>query len=48
MVLTGEVGTGKTTLINALKQYLPGRYLVANISHRALTAKGMIQSMDAR
>lgn len=45
MVLTGEVGTGKTTLINALKQYLPGRYLVANISHNSVTSKGMIQSI---
>ncbi len=45
MVLTGDVGTGKTTLINALLQCLPGDFEVAKIFHTVLSPKGLIQNI---
>jgi general secretion pathway protein A len=45
MVLTGEVGTGKTSLINALIQTLPNSYRVAKVSHAVLSTKGLMQSI---
>ena len=36
VVLTGDVGTGKTTLVNALVETLDDRVLVANINHPTL------------
>lgn len=46
MVLTGEVGTGKTSLINALIRWLPpNSYRVANVSHAVLSTKGLMQSI---
>ncbi|NIR51883.1 AAA family ATPase [candidate division KSB1 bacterium] len=45
MVLTGEVGTGKTTLINAMLDCLPDNFLVAKIFHTVLSPKGLIQNV---
>ncbi|MFQ5648506.1 MAG: ExeA family protein [bacterium] len=45
VVLTGDVGTGKTTLINALLECLPKEFAVAKIYHTALSPKGLIQNM---
>ncbi len=36
VVLTGDVGTGKTTLVNALIEALDDNVLVANINHPTL------------
>ncbi len=48
MLLTGEVGTGKTTIINAVvdtinKNY--SEYLIARIFHTVLSPKGLIQNI---
>jgi len=45
MVLTGEVGTGKTIMINALIDRLPRQYRVAKIYHTALNPEGLVQSI---
>ncbi len=45
MVLTGEVGTGKTTLINELVNRLPADHHVAQIYHSALSPKGLVQNI---
>ncbi len=45
MVLVGEVGTGKTLLINALLSTLPKNYHAVNIHYTALRPKGLIQSI---
>ncbi len=45
MVLIGEVGTGKTLLINALLSTLPKNYHAVNIHYTALRPKGLIQSI---
>ncbi len=45
MVLTGEVGTGKTTLINAMLQSLTGDVYVANVYHTVLSPKGLLQNI---
>jgi len=44
-VLSGEVGTGKTMMINALLDRLPNEYRVAKIYHTALNPKGLIQNI---
>jgi general secretion pathway protein A len=44
-VLSGEVGTGKTMMINALLDRLPNDYRVAKIYHTALNPKGLIQNI---
>jgi len=44
-VLSGEVGTGKTMMINALLNRLPNDYRVAKIYHTALNPKGLIQNI---
>jgi general secretion pathway protein A len=44
-ILTGEVGTGKTMMINALIDRLPNDYRVAKIYHTALNPKGLIQNI---
>lgn len=38
VVLTGDIGTGKTTLVNALLETLDNRVLVAKINHPSLDA----------
>jgi general secretion pathway protein A len=45
MILTGEVGTGKTIMINALIDRLPKRYRVAKIYHTALNPEGLVQNI---
>lgn len=44
-ILTGEVGTGKTMMINTLIDRLPKDYRVAKIYHTALNPKGLIQNI---
>jgi general secretion pathway protein A len=44
-ILTGEVGTGKTMMINSLINRLPNDYRVAKIYHTALNPKGLIQNI---
>jgi general secretion pathway protein A len=44
-ILTGEVGTGKTMMVNALIDRLPNDYRVAKIYHTALNPKGLIQNI---
>jgi general secretion pathway protein A len=44
-LLTGEVGTGKTMMINTLIDRLPKDYRVAKIYHTALNPKGLIQNI---
>jgi general secretion pathway protein A len=44
-ILTGEVGTGKTMMINSLLDRLPNDYRVAKIYHTALNPKGLIQNI---
>jgi general secretion pathway protein A len=44
-VLSGEVGTGKTMMVNALLDRLPNDYRVAKIYHTALNPKGLIQNI---
>lgn len=45
VVLTGEVGTGKTTLIQALVEDLDGRARVALVSNSALPFEGILEWM---
>ena len=45
LILTGEVGTGKTLMINALTERLPKEYRVAKIYHTALDPEGLIQNI---
>ena len=45
MVLTGEMGTGKTTLLQALLQQLNGNAEVAFISHSMLSFDGILEYM---
>lgn len=45
MLLTGEVGTGKTSLVNAFKKYLPPAYQAAVLSHAILSPRGLLQSI---
>ncbi len=45
MVLIGEVGTGKTVLINSLINQFPETYHFAKIYHSALSPKGLIQNI---
>ncbi len=44
MVLTGEVGTGKTILIHALMKQFPA-YNFANIAHSAANPEGLIENI---
>ncbi len=44
-ILTGEVGTGKTMMINTLIDRLSKDYRVAKIYHTALSPKGLIQNI---
>jgi len=44
MVLTGEVGTGKTILINALIKQFPN-CSIANIVHSASNPEGLIRNI---
>ena len=44
MMLTGEVGTGKTILINALINQFPN-YSIANIVHSASNPEGLIRNI---
>ena len=43
MVLTGDVGTGKTTWINALLHCLPKNLSICKINHTILSPKALIQ-----
>ncbi len=45
MVLTGEVGTGKTTIVNAMVNSLPREYHVARVYHQILSRKGLLQNI---
>ncbi|RMD96173.1 MAG: AAA family ATPase [Calditrichaeota bacterium] len=45
VVLSGEVGTGKTTLIRAIMQNLDSDSQVALIFHTLLSAKGLLQNI---
>ena len=45
MVLSGEVGTGKTSLINALRKTLPDKYHVVVIAHAIFDPEGLIKSV---
>lgn len=45
MCLIGEVGTGKTTLLNTILEKFPNQYNFATIYHTALTQKGLIQNI---
>ncbi|MFC2088438.1 ExeA family protein [Calditrichota bacterium] len=45
MVLTGEIGTGKSILINALISQVPKTYHFAKIYHSALSPVGLIQNI---
>jgi general secretion pathway protein A len=45
IVLTGEMGTGKTTLLQALLQQLDGNAEVAFISHSKLSSDGILDYM---
>jgi len=45
MVLTGEVGTGKTTIANASVYSLPREYRVARVYHQILSRKGLLQNI---
>lgn len=45
MMLTGEVGTGKTILINSLSKHLPEKYLSARIYFTIFSPKELIQSI---
>jgi general secretion pathway protein A len=43
ILLTGEVGTGKTTLLNALMRHLGGQTAVALVTHSALPFEGILE-----
>ena len=43
--LTGEVGTGKTTLIRALLEQLPSKVEIALIKHTQITAKEFLREI---
>lgn len=43
VVLTGDAGTGKTTLINALVESLDEKFLVARINHPSLDTESFLQ-----
>jgi len=45
MLLTGEVGTGKTSLINATLESLPKTYQVVNIRYTIVSPMGLIQNI---
>jgi general secretion pathway protein A len=45
LVLTGEVGTGKTTLLHALLEHLDGQAAVALILNSTLPYEGILESM---
>jgi len=45
IVLTGEVGTGKTTLINTFKRDIPQNCIVASINHKIFSTKGLLQNI---
>ncbi len=45
MTLSGEVGTGKTLLVNSLVASLPEDYLSARIYYTILSPKGLIQNI---
>ncbi len=45
IVITGEVGTGKTTLINKFIASIPRNCDVASINHKLFSTKGLIQSI---
>jgi general secretion pathway protein A len=47
ILLTGEVGTGKTTLLHALMARLPPDTAVASITHSALSFEGILESILA-
>ena len=43
ILLTGRVGTGKTTLLNALRQRLDGQTAVAFVFNSTLTFDGILE-----
>jgi len=48
MLLTGEIGSGKTTVINAVTQKVSKgyeNYLVAKVYHTVITPKGLLQNI---
>ena len=42
IVLTGKVGTGKTTLLHALRQRLNGQLVIASVVHSTLSFDGIL------
>jgi type II secretory pathway predicted ATPase ExeA/Tfp pilus assembly protein PilF len=47
LLLTGDVGTGKTTLVNALLQQLDESILVGNITNPKLSMIGLLDAVSA-
>ena len=45
VVITGEIGTGKTTVLNAALEQLGSRYVVARISHTTLSDIELLQAL---
>jgi general secretion pathway protein A len=45
MLLTGEVGTGKTSLINATLESLPKTYQVVNVRYTIVSPMGLLQNI---
>ena len=45
VVLTGEVGIGKTTLVNTFINHLPPKYKVAYIYYKIFSTKGLLQNI---
>src|SRR2546422_5094793 len=43
VVLTGKVGTGKTTLLHALRQQLNGQTVVSFVAHSTLPFDGILE-----
>ncbi len=45
VVITGEIGTGKTTVLNAVLQELGPQYVTARLVHTTLTDIELLQSL---
>ena len=45
MVLTGEAGTGKTSLVNAMQEYVPTDIVVGNICYTALDSADLLKEI---
>ncbi|KAA3620034.1 MAG: DUF2075 domain-containing protein [Calditrichaeota bacterium] len=45
IVITGEVGTGKTTLINKFIDNIPQNCEIASINHKIFSTKGLVQNI---